>query len=31
VLSTYCGGQYTEKTRHGEVRQRFTSRPPAGR
>lgn len=31
VLATYCNGQYSERTRHGEVRQRFTSRPSARR
>jgi predicted acetyltransferase len=31
VLASYCHGGYTERIRHGEVRQRFTSRPSAGR
>jgi predicted acetyltransferase len=29
VLASYCKGRYTERTRNGEVHQRFTSRPPA--
>jgi predicted acetyltransferase len=31
VLTTYCKGRFTERARNGEVRQRFTSRPSAGR
>jgi predicted acetyltransferase len=27
VVSVYSAGRYTERSRHGEVRQRFTSRP----
>ena len=27
VLSAYCGGRFTERSRNGEVHQRFTSRP----
>ncbi len=27
VLHAYCNGRFTERSRHGEVRQRFTSRP----
>ena len=27
VLTGYCNGRFTERTRNGEVRQRFTSRP----
>jgi len=29
VLTVYSGGRFTERSRHGEVRQRFTSRPAA--
>jgi predicted acetyltransferase len=29
VLAGYGGGLYTERSRHGEVQQRFKSRPPA--
>jgi predicted acetyltransferase len=29
VISGYCSGHYTERSRHGEVQQRFTSRPSA--
>jgi predicted acetyltransferase len=25
VVSKYCGGRFTERARHGEIRQRFTS------
>lgn len=31
VLSAYCKGRYTERSKNGEVHQRFTSRPPAAR
>jgi predicted acetyltransferase len=31
VLGAYCKGRYTERTRNGEVHQRFTSRSPATR
>jgi predicted acetyltransferase len=31
VLTIYCQGRFTERTRHGEVRQRFTSRSSASR
>jgi predicted acetyltransferase len=31
VLTTYSKGQFTERSRHGEVRQRFTSRAAVGR
>jgi predicted acetyltransferase len=31
VLSVYCKGRYTERSRNGEVHQRFTSRPAAAR
>jgi predicted acetyltransferase len=31
VLTTYCQGQFTERHRNGEVRQRFLSRPLASR
>ena len=31
VLTTYCKGQFTERHRNGEVRQRFVSRPSAAR
>ena len=31
VLTSYCPGAYTERTRHGEVQQRFKSRVPAAR
>ena len=31
VLLAYCPGRFTERTRNGEVRQRFKSRPPAFR
>ncbi len=31
VLSTYCKGRFTERGRHGEVRQRFASRPSVSR
>jgi predicted acetyltransferase len=27
VVAGYCGGRYSERSRHGEVQQRFTSRP----
>jgi predicted acetyltransferase len=27
VVAGYCGGSYTERSRHGEVQQRFKSRP----
>jgi hypothetical protein len=26
VVAGYCGGSYTERSRHGEVQQRFKSR-----
>jgi predicted acetyltransferase len=26
VVAVYCGGTFTERTRHGEVQQRFKSR-----
>ena len=29
VVSVYSAGRYSERSRHGEVRQRFTSRPRA--
>ncbi len=29
VVAAYSGGRYTERSRHGEVQQRFTSRPAA--
>jgi len=29
VVSVYSAGRFTERTRHGEVHQRFTSRPAA--
>ena len=29
VLAGYCAGGYTERSRHGEVQQRFRSRPSA--
>jgi hypothetical protein len=28
-VAGYCGGSYTERSRHGEVQQRFKSRPSA--
>ena len=28
VVAAYSGGRYTERSRHGEVQQRFKSRPP---
>lgn len=31
VLTAYCGGRFVERARHGEVRQRFTSRHAGGR
>jgi len=31
VLLTYCKGRFTERSRNGEVHQRFTSRPSVGR
>jgi predicted acetyltransferase len=31
VIAGYSRGQYTERSRHGEVQQRFTSRPQAQR
>jgi predicted acetyltransferase len=31
VLATYSKGRYTERSRHGEVHQRFTSRTPPRR
>jgi predicted acetyltransferase len=31
VLTVYCKGRFTERTRDGEVHQRFTSRPAATR
>ena len=31
VLTAYCKGRFTERTRNGEVHQRFTSRPAATR
>jgi predicted acetyltransferase len=31
VLAAYCKGRFTERTRNGEVHQRFTSRSPATR
>ncbi len=31
VLTAYSDGRFTERSRHGEVRQRFTSRPAARR
>jgi hypothetical protein len=32
VLTAYCKGRgFTERTRNGEVHQRFTSKPPATR
>ncbi len=31
VLAAYCGGRYTERSRNGEVQQRFSSRPAATR
>jgi predicted acetyltransferase len=31
VLTAYCKGRFTERARHGEVRQRFTSRPSTSR
>jgi predicted acetyltransferase len=29
VVAGYCDGSYTERSRHGEVHQRFKSRPSA--
>jgi predicted acetyltransferase len=29
VVAGYCGGSYVERSRHGEVQQRFKSRPSA--
>jgi len=31
VLTTYAKGKFTERSRNGEVRQRFSSRPSARR
>jgi hypothetical protein len=31
VVAGYCGSSYTERSRHGEVQQRFKSRPSAFR
>jgi predicted acetyltransferase len=31
VVSAYCAGRFTERSRNGEVRHRFTSRPAATR
>ena len=31
VLTVYCGGRFTERSRHGEVRQRFNSRAVSAR
>jgi predicted acetyltransferase len=31
VLAVYCAGRYTERTKNGEVHQRFTSRPAVNR
>jgi predicted acetyltransferase len=31
VVGRYCAGRYTERSHNGEVQQRFTSRPSAGR
>jgi predicted acetyltransferase len=31
VLTTYCRGGFIERSRHGEIRQRFSSRAAAGR
>jgi predicted acetyltransferase len=31
VLATYAPGKFTERSRNGEVRQRFSSRPSARR
>jgi predicted acetyltransferase len=31
VLAVYCKGRYTERSKNGEVHQRFTSRPAASR
>jgi hypothetical protein len=31
VVAVYCGGDFTERSRHGEVQQRFRSRPSAPR
>ena len=31
VLAAYCAGRYTERSRNGEVQQRFSSRPAATR
>jgi predicted acetyltransferase len=31
VVAVYSGGSYSERSRHGEVQQRFKSRPSAMR
>jgi hypothetical protein len=31
VLTGYCAGRFTERTKNGEVQQRFASRPAAAR